>query len=124
MLRNCVDKMGGQYNAVIKIDVNDKEEDQIYEALKLLLDDPQKGLDIGNASYTYAKENLDIEKVAKAYQNFIEGIVNKRYHLESLVVPVSKLLAELYLENNEQLMKECASVFPIYNRCQTSIFSS
>jgi len=77
-----------------------------------LLDNPQKRLDIGNASYTYAKENLDIEKVAKAYQCFIEGIVNKRYHLESLVVPVSKLLAELDLEDNEQLLEGCAKCFP------------
>jgi glycosyltransferase involved in cell wall biosynthesis len=111
-------------DAVIKIDVTHKEEDQIYEALKLLLDNPQKKLEIGNIGYTYAKEHLDIEKVAKAYRYFIEGVVNERYPLENLVVPVSKLLAELDLDNNEQLMKECASVFPIYNRCQTSIFSS
>jgi glycosyltransferase involved in cell wall biosynthesis len=99
-------------DAVVKIDVNDKEEDQIYEALKLLLDDPQKRLDIGNASYTYAKENLDIEKAAKAYRYFVEGIVNERYPLESLVVPVSKLIAELGLDNNEQLIGECAKCFP------------
>lgn len=99
-------------DAVIKIDVNDKEEDQIYEALKLLLDNRQKRLDIGNASYTYAKENLDIEKAAKEYRYFIEGIVNERYPLETLVVPISKLLAELDLENNEQLIGECAKCFP------------
>lgn len=92
--------------------------------MKLLLDNPQKRFDIGNAGYTYAKENLDIKKAAKEYRYFIERIVKERYPLESLVLPVSKLLAELNLENNEQLIEECASVFPIYNRCQTSIFSS
>lgn len=99
-------------DAVIKIDVNDKEEDQIYEALKLLLDNPQKRLDIGNASYTYAKENLDIKKAAKEYRYFIERIVKERYPLESLVLPVSKLLAELDLGSNEQLLGECAKCFP------------
>jgi len=47
----------------------------------------------------------------KAYQNFIEGVVNERYPLENLVVPVCKLLAELDLDNNEQLLEGCAKCF-------------
>lgn len=99
-------------NAVIKIDVNEKEEDQIYQALKLLLDNPQKRFDIGNAGYIFAKEHLDTEKVVKEYRYFIEGIVEERYFLESLVVPISKLIVELGLENNEQLLEGCALSFP------------
>lgn len=99
-------------DAVIKIDVNDNEEDHIYKALKLLLDNHQKKFEIGKVAYSYARENLYIGKVTKEYSNFIEKIVKEKYFLESLVVPVSKLIVELGLENNEQLLEGCAKCFP------------
>lgn len=99
-------------DVVIKIDVNDKEEFQIYEALKMLIENSKRGLDIGKRSYSYAKHNLDILQAAKAYLYFINAIVNERFKLESLIMSISKLLVDLQLDQNDQLVEGCAKAVP------------
>ena len=58
-------------------------------------------------------KTLDIRKAAKDYLKFIDGISKGKYILENLVMSVAELLAELKLDQNEQLVKGCAKVFPV-----------
>lgn len=100
-------------DVVIKIDVNDKEENQIYEAIKLLIDNSQECLYIGKRSYNFAEQNLDIRKAANAYVQFINGIVRENYILEGLITSISQLLVDLKLDQNDQLTEGCAQCFPL-----------
>lgn len=97
---------------VIKIDVNNKEELEIYESLKELIENSQVGLDIGKKSYSYAEQTLDIRKIAQAYIQFITGIINGNHMLESLVISISKILVDLEFDQKDQLIEDCAKCFP------------
>jgi glycogen(starch) synthase len=50
--------------------------DDLYDAMKYTVDNPQKWEEIGKKARTYVLENLNIEKVIKGYEDLYTELVS------------------------------------------------